>query len=123
MKAFLMHKARDFDLARASPPNEGVLSEDLELDTLLRAMALKDPLVFEVAKKALLTGVYDDLETIEYRQNALRDCLRNAPTVRQLYALAVDALERQKKVYSFYREYPSGLLDHSVSVMQISSKR
>ena len=119
MKAFLMHKARDFDLARASPPNEGVLSEDLELDTLLRAMALKDPLVFEVAKKALLTGVYDDLETIEYRQNALRDCLRNAPTVRQLYALAVDALERQKKVYSFYREYPSGLLDHSVSVMQI----
>ena len=119
MKAFLMHKERDFDLQRASPPNEADLSQDLELDTLFAAMALADTVVLEVVKKALLTGVYEDLETIRYRQDAVRDSLRNAPVVRQLYSLAVEALDRQRKVWVSFREYPSGLLNHSVEIMVI----
>ena len=45
MKAFLMHRDRDFDLERASPANEAILAKDLELDTLFSVMAAKDPLV------------------------------------------------------------------------------
>ena len=119
MKAFLMYRDRDFDLGRASPANEGALIKDLELDTLFHAMAAKDPLVLEVAKKAILTRVIDDLETIKYRQDALRDCLSNPDTIRQLYALAEEAFQRQKKVWRTFREYPSGTLDHAVGVMAI----
>ena len=117
MKAFLMHRDRDFDLDRASPANESVLTEDLELDTLFAAMAIKDALVLQVSKKAILTAATNDLATITYRQAALKDCIRNAEMVRQLYALAVESSERQRKIWATFREYPSGLLDTSVQRM------
>ena len=117
MKAFLMHRDRDFDLERASPANEAVLAKDLELDTLISVMAAKDPLVLEVAKKAILTSVFNDVAVIEYRQAALEDCLSNPEIVRELYGLAVESAQRQKKIWSTFREYPSGLLDTSVQRM------
>ena len=117
MKAFLMHRDRDFDLERALPANEAVLAKNLELDTLFLVMAAKDPLVLEVAKKAILTSVFNDVAVIEYRQSALKDCLSNPEIVRELYGLAVELAERQKKIWSTFREYPSGLLDTSVQRM------
>src|SRR5271170_333303 len=117
MKAFLMHRDRDFDLERASPANESVLAKDLELDTLFSAMAGNDALLLEVAKKAILTTAANDLGTIYYRQAALKDCIRNADIVRQLYDLAVESSARQRKIWSTFREYPSGLLDTSVQRM------
>ena len=119
MKAFLMYRAGDFDLHRPMPPNEAVLVQDLELDTLLQAMALKDQLTFDVAKKVILTSIYDGLETISYRQDALRDSLKSPSTIRELYLLAGEAIERQKKVWGLSREYPTGLLDNAVSYMQM----
>jgi hypothetical protein len=119
MKAFLMYRDRDFDLNRASPPNEAVLIKDLELETLISAMGLKDPLVVDVAKKALLAGRCDDLDTMIYRQGAVRDCLESPEAIRQLYLLAGEAIERQKKVWGSFREYPSGQLDNAVSRMEI----
>ena len=117
MKAFLMHRDRDFDPEGASPANEAVLVQDLELDTLFSAMADKDPLVLKVAKKAILTGAANDIATIEYRQAALKDCMSNPEVVRELYGLAVESSERQRKIWSSSREYPSGLLDTSVQRM------
>jgi MutS domain V len=117
MKAFLMYRDRDFDLQLPSPANEELLIKDLELDTLFVAMANKDQLVFDVSKKAVLTAAANDVAAIEYRQAALKDCLGNPDVVRQLYGLAVESAQRQKKIWSFYREYPSGLLDTSVQRM------
>jgi hypothetical protein len=117
MKALLMHRDRDLDLERPSPANENVLTEDLELGTLFTAMAVKDPLVLQVVKKAISTAPANDLATIEYRQAALKDCIGNPDIVRQLYGLAVESDERQRKIWSTFREYPSGLLDSSVQRM------
>jgi hypothetical protein len=111
MKAFLMYRDRDFDLEHAPPANEAVLTQDLELGTLFSAMAVKDPLVLEVTKKAILTSAANDVAVIEYRQAALKDCLSNPDIVSQLYGLAVESAERQRKIWSTFREYPSGLLD------------
>lgn len=117
MKAFLMHPDRDFDLEQALPANEAVLAKDLELDTLFSVMAANDSLVLEVAKKAILTSVFNEVAVIEYRQAALKDCLSNPEIVRHLYGLAVESAQRQKKIWSTFREYPSGLLDTSVQRM------
>ena len=117
MKAFLMYRGRDFDLQRATPANETILTKDLELDTLFSAMAGKDPFILEVTRKAILTATTNELATIEYRQAALKDCLSNSDIVRQLYGLAVESSERQRKIWSTSREYPSGLLDTSVQRM------
>ena len=42
MKAFLMHRNRDFDLGAALPPNSEALIQDLELNVLFDVMAQGD---------------------------------------------------------------------------------
>jgi DNA mismatch repair ATPase MutS len=119
MKAFLMYRDRDFDLQQKFPPHEEALTQDLELDTLFNAMALGDKLLFEVAKKAVLSSV-SDLDTILYRQNVLRDCLNNSSLVRDIYDLAVASIEREKTGYwSLLRDYPDAILHRSIDVLQM----
>jgi hypothetical protein len=118
MKAFLLYKSRDFDLKRASPPNEQALVQDLELDTLFDAMSRGDKFILEVVRKVILTGPYEDLETIKYRQAALKDCLDNAATLRRIYALCLEALEKERKAYyGLWKDYPGSLLQRSVTVV------
>jgi len=61
MKVFLMHKGHDFELQGKLPFNENALMQDLELGTLFNAMALGDAFLFDVAKKAVLSSIYNDL--------------------------------------------------------------
>ena len=98
MKAFLMHKDRDFDLTQRLPANAPDLVQDLELDTLFGAMACGDEFLLAVVRSAVLGGLGSNLEAIRYRQDVLKDCLRNASIVRQIYDLAVDSMDREKKI-------------------------
>ncbi len=97
MKAFLMYKDRNFDLRHTLPRNEQALTQDLELNTLFNAMALDDKFLFEVAKSAVFSGLNNDLGTIRYRQNILMDCLKHPSVVRDIYAIAVGAIEGEKR--------------------------
>ncbi|MFQ5852832.1 MAG: hypothetical protein ACE5JU_19915, partial [Candidatus Binatia bacterium] len=96
MKALLMHRDRDFDLEQKLPPHAPSLMQDLELETLFRAMALGDEFLFEVAKKSVLSSLKDP-DTILYRQDILKDCLKNSSIVRDIYDIAVESIKRQKK--------------------------
>ena len=119
MKAFLMYRDHDFDLQQKFPPNEQALTQDLELNTLFNAMALGDKFLFEVAKKAVLSSL-NDLDTILYRQDILRDCLKNPSIVRDIYDIAVESIEREKKSYwGFFRDYPDAILHRSIEVLQM----
>jgi DNA mismatch repair ATPase MutS len=120
MKAFLMYEDQDFDLQRKLPPNEQGLTQDLELNTLFGAMALGDEFLFEVAKKAVLSALNNDLDTILYRQNILKDCLKDSSIIRDIYDIAVESIEREKKVYwGFFSKYPGAILHRSVEVLQM----
>jgi hypothetical protein len=119
LKAFLLYRNRDFDLERAPPPNESDLCRDLALDTLFQAIAAKDELVFEVARKAILAATSNDVATIQYRQDALKDYLCNPEVVRQLYNLTGETFLRLRKLWPRYRKKPSGMLDDAVSRMEI----
>ncbi len=119
MKAFLMYKDRDFDLQRQPPPNEQDLIQDLELNTLFNAMAHGDEFLYEVAKKAISFSL-DDLDTILYRQNTLKDCLKNSPIIKAIYDISVEAIENEKKVYwGIFSKYPSTILHRSIEVLQM----
>jgi DNA mismatch repair ATPase MutS len=119
MKALLMYKDRVFDLKRELPPNAPALMQDLELSTLFNAMALGDEFLVKVATSAILSGLDSDLGTIRYRQNVLKDCLKNPAIVRDLYALAVEAIEGERKGYWGYGRYPAAILHRSISVLQM----
>ncbi|OIO92467.1 MAG: DNA mismatch repair protein MutS [Anaerolineae bacterium CG2_30_64_16] len=121
MKAFLMYRERDFDLKRALPWNAQALTQDLALDTLFDAMALGDKFLREVVRVAVLSGVDDDLGVVLYRQDVLRDCLGNATIIRDLYALAVEAIEGEKKAYfySYFSKHPDAILNRAIEVLQV----
>jgi hypothetical protein len=118
MKAFLMYRDRDFDLEQTLPLHTATLIQDLELNTLFNAMAAGDKFLFAVANKAVLSSLVQP-EAILYRQDVLRDCNKNATVARQLYDLAVEAIENEKKHYwGFSSRYPSSILHGTVDALQ-----
>ncbi len=141
MKVLLLDRNRDFDLyhlpdnryrrqevdraalLRAVLWNGPSLVQDLELDTLLRAMAAGDEFVWAVAQQAILTALQNDLDTVLYRQAILSDCLTNAVIVRGLYELMTGIGEEvRRQWWSTSSEYPSSMLYGSVDLMETSLK-
>jgi hypothetical protein len=120
MKALLMHPDRDFDLERPLPANADVLIRDLELDVIFQAMAGDDALLQKVARQAVLDAADNDVETVRYRQEVLRDCLAQPQLVRKLYDLTVETMERKRRDYwGFSVSYPPAILGNSIRLMQM----
>jgi len=137
MKVLLMHRERDFlqpeevphpqryrndDPRRKLSQHERALLQDLELETVLGAMARGDPFVLEIALKALFSGLSNDVDTILYRQAVLKDCLQHAAVVRQLYHLTVETIEARNKHFWWgfsSSRIPSGILSSSVDLMEM----
>ena len=135
MKALLMHRDRDFvcvadvphtdryprtEPLAALPTFEQALVQDLELRTLLRAMAGDDDFVFVIATRALLGGAHNDIATILHRQAILRDCLDHPSLMRELYAVVGEAIEgRKKHWWGLGSQYPSHVLHSSISLLEM----
>lgn len=142
MKAFLMYRNRDFDpqqllirrekelrhnrgadqglnLQQVLPWNEAALRQDLGLDILFKAMSLGDRFLFEVAQVGVLSSL-TDLGVIRYRQHILADSLKNAAIIQDMYQIAMDAMEGERKNYwSSFGRYPAGTLHRAVDVLQM----
>lgn len=134
MKAFLMYNDRDFDpkqlLSRKDrfrgrssvriedllPWNERDIAQDLGLDIIWKTMAGDDPFLFDVANVAMLSGL-EDPDAIAYRHRVFSDCLNNSDTVKEMYAVVMEAIETEKKNILFFR-YPTGILSRSVDALE-----
>ena len=100
VKVPIFHGDQLVGLPRAARVKEDIeiikkekLIQDLELGTIFKAMGGDDEYLLEVAKRVLVTGVGDDLQTILFRQAVLKDCLQNSAVVgkstRSTYAHTV----------------------------------
>jgi len=119
MKALLMHPDRDFDGDQPLPRHADTLAQDLELPTLWAAMADGDAFLLDVARKAMLLSTGNDRATVRHRQQVLADALAHPAEVRELYALAVEAIEGRKKFwFGVFMNYPAGILRSAVDLMQ-----
>ena len=100
--------------------HQQAVMQDLALETLLGSMAGDDEFLFEVARRTLLSDLRNDADTILYRQEIVEDCLRNPAVVRELYALAVETIEAQRKCYiSDYSRYPGSILYGAIDALQM----
>ena len=119
MNVHLLHRNADFDWSAELPWNADALVADLALETLFRAMAQSDERILGVVRKLVLAGVQGDAETIDYRQDVLQDCLKNIKVVRELYAIATEALEKAKKRYlGTLARYPHWVLNDAIEHME-----
>jgi hypothetical protein len=102
------------------PRHEQALVQDLALETLLGAMADGDEFLFEVARRALLSGLRDDVDTILHRQAIVKDCLKNPAVVRKLYALVVETIGAKRKYFiGDYARFPSSVLYGAIEALQM----
>ena len=114
-----MHRDRDFDPSPQLPANAADLTHDLELGTLVAAMARGDEFLAGVARAALLCGLRDPA-AIAYRQGVLADGLAHTPTLQALYDIAVEGVAAEKHVrLGWLRDTPDSLLHGSVQVLEL----
>jgi len=115
-----MYEDRDFDLRQTRSSNERALIQDLELTTLFDAMARGDTFLFKAATVIVLSGVHDDPATILYRQRILKDCLAHPAIARELYDVAVEAIEGERKIYwGLFSKSPGTILHRSAEVLAV----
>jgi len=113
------HRSQDANRQPELPWNTEALITDLALDRLFNVMAQGDDCVFEVARAIILAGVTGDLDTIRYRQDILQDCLNQPAIILEIYAVVVDALEKQKGHYlSVLARYPDWVLRDAIESME-----
>ncbi|MDX8532532.1 DNA mismatch repair protein MutS [Mesorhizobium sp. VK25A] len=86
-------------------------------------MADKDKVLEEVARRVVVAPLEGE-EAILFRQEILRDCLNNAELTRELYALAVETIESEKKNHwGLLMGYPDTVLRRSVEVLTMFVSR
>ncbi len=117
MKVNLLYADRDFDTGSEPASGSEDLIQDLGLDTVFGAMASGDRFIFEVARRVLLSCLGDPAMII-YRQKVLDDCLNQPQAMRELYAIAVAAVEGEKQIWGFYSRHPSGILRRSRDALE-----
>jgi MutS domain V len=121
MKAFLLYRDKDFTASEAGVRNASDLVQDLELEKVLETMAGEDKFLLEVARPALLVSL-GSVEAVLYRQHILTDCLEYPSVVREVYDIAVEAIEHERKAWGWMSaRYPSGTLHRGIEVLEIFS--
>ena len=119
MKAHLLYPDGDFDFDRELPAHADDLVQDLELNTVLRAMAAGDDFLLQVSTKVLLAGL-TDAGSIRYRQDILADCIAEPGIVRQMYAIAIGALEDKRGLWGFFvSRNPTSILSTAISQLEV----
>ena len=119
MKAFLMHPHSDYDPQGPLPSQAEELTQDLGLNILFDSMAVGDSFLRDVARQTVLRSL-TEASAILYRQQILTDAMANSDVVRGLYALAVEAIEREKHVWGWMTtRYANESLHRSVEVLAI----
>jgi DNA mismatch repair ATPase MutS len=124
MQVRLLHLERSFARRALPPVSERDTVSDLELETLVQAMAAGDDIIAGVAREVLLASC-NDIETIRYRQAILADSVANAPAVRAMYGLAVETVNAERRSFLFARlgRTPGSVLFRAIELMEMLEVR
>ena len=119
MKTFLMHPDKDFE---SKPPKEpDSYAKDIELNVILTIAAAGDRYIFDIMTAACANAWSNDIATIRYRQDVLKDCLSNPSLVRKFYAIATEPFSREHSwSFSLYGRDAALMVGSGVRTLQRS---
>jgi MutS domain V len=115
MRPGLLSPGQDLDLD-ALPPADATLVADLGLERLYVAMSAGDRFIDTVVRRVLPSPL-GSIEAIRYRQASVADAIANPDVIRELYAIAVDAIDAERKVWGGSMRNPELVLDRSAEVI------
>lgn len=118
MKVHLLFADRDYDGTKSLPEETSIIRSDLELDQIIEAMAAEDKDIRIVAERLLLSPLTSE-QDVSYRQFVLRDVLQNPIVVRNMYAIAVEALQKTKTMWGIASIYMYSTFSGCVSRLQM----
>ncbi len=104
MKAHLMFRDKDFDLKTKPFFGKNTLIADLELNRILSTMAQKDEIIGKSCSTALFCPL-KSREEIRYRQENLRDALKNPDIIRRLYELTIETEKKRRSSWNWLSLY------------------
>jgi len=114
-----MYKDRDFDDKVKLPFNSDILTNDLGLEIVLKAMSNDDEFIYKISKVAILNTLTKK-EQILYRQDVLKDCIKNEQIIRDIYALCIKSIEKKhENLLGIFGRFPGSLLSSSVSLLDM----
>jgi hypothetical protein len=115
MRPALLFADRELELD-ALPAPDPTLAADLGLDRLYEAMADGDPFLDEVARRVVPSPL-TTVEAIRYRQASVADGLASPDVVRELFAIATEAVEAERKVWGGSMRNAELVLDRAAEVI------
>ncbi len=119
MNVYLMFNNRSFCLDKQRVEKTKDLVRDLELETIFKEMSKGDEFLYEISKNAVLQSLHEKDEIL-YRQEILKDCIKNQNLTREIYKLTqVPIKKKQDHWLSIFGRTPSSLLSSSVSLMEM----
>jgi DNA mismatch repair ATPase MutS len=119
VKAHLLYPDQDFDFEAALPVGHEDLIQDLELTTVLQAMAAGDDFLYEISGRVILASLTDP-DQIRYRQRVLADCIDQPDVVREMYQIAVGALRDKRAVWGYFSsQYPASILSGAINQLEV----
>jgi hypothetical protein len=118
MKVRLLFAVGDPQQAAELPDHQADLRRDLDLDSVVEAMANGDDLVRDVCLRCLLADPIS-IADVRYRQAILTDLLAHPQQARALYQIASDASEvkRRIRIGLFNRDHPAWILRSAISIL------
>ncbi len=124
MKSFLLFADHDAGLEQPLVAFADDLHDDLGLEAVFQAMAGEDEFFDEMVRKVMLCAAKTDAKTILYRQQILKDCLKNTSDVKAFYELCVAAIQKEKKSYfGIFARSPGSMLHRSIEVLEMFAQK
>ena len=115
MRSHLLLVDADVDV-KALPDLDPALVADLGLDRVLAAMARGDKVIENVVPRLLATPLSTS-DAIRYRQASVRDAIASPAVVRELYAVATDAIEAERRIWGSAMRNAELVLDRAANVL------
>ncbi len=112
MKVSLLFKDKAMDWKKSHKVDN--CFDDFKFTVLLDAMADGDRLIYDCSEKVMMCRLTSK-EQILYRQNVLKDCIRNQELILKLYEILTGVMKDtiQNKKYIKLNDYPSVVLSDS----------
>ena len=115
MRCRLLLADADVDVD-ALPELDPGLTADLGLDRVLASMARGDHVIERVVPRLLATPLATT-DAIRYRQASVRDAVGSPAVVRELYTVATDAIEAERRIWGSAMRNAELVLDRAANVL------